>query len=98
MTPEKFRAARSLLGLDQSHVATLSRVSRATIVRYENGRQIHHLHEAALRRAVEQAGVVFVRTGEPVAGEATDGGVVLRKGARVARPPGRRPGAELGDA
>ena len=98
MTPEKFRAARFLLGLDQSHVASLSRVSRATIVRYENGRQIHHLHEEALRRAVEHAGVIFVPKGEPVAGEATDGGVVLRKGARTARRPGRPPPAEEGDA
>ena len=88
MTPEQFRAARVLLGLDQSHVAILARVSRATIGRFESGRRIHHLQEEALRRTVEHAGVIFVRKGEPVGGHATDGGVVLRRGAKVVRPAG----------
>jgi transcriptional regulator with XRE-family HTH domain len=61
MTPEQCRAARSLLGLKQSDLAAASGVSIRTIAHFEAGeRQPIPANAAALRKALEAAGVEFI--------------------------------------
>lgn len=85
------RAARILLGWDQVELADRSTVSLATIRRFEQGAEIGHLHLAALRRAVEAAGVIVLEDGSDVRGERISMGVALREGTVSGRPPTRRP-------
>jgi predicted transcriptional regulator len=71
------RAARGLLGWNQSDLANASRVSNATVSSFESGRV--KPRRASLRnmlRAFSDAGVIFVDEGDQ------GGGARLRKGLR----------------
>lgn len=74
MTPAQCRAARALLGKEQSEVADAANVARATLIDFEKGQRVPRASTiAAIRAALEAAGVIFVA-------ENGDGaGVRLRK-------------------
>ena len=77
-TPAQLRAGRHLKGLSQKDVATASKVSLQTIKRAESKQEvsISLTAVAAIRKALEKAGVIFID-------ENGDGpGVRLRKGKR----------------
>jgi DNA-binding XRE family transcriptional regulator len=74
------RAARALLGLEQSQLAEIVGVARRTIIRIEaddteptNPRR-REIHEAIRDRLEEKYGIRFVYPGK------TGGGVIMRKG------------------
>ena len=82
LTSEVIRAARALLRWEQRHLAEASSVSLPTIKRLESKRGVLGAHDsttAALRRALETAGVEFIdeNGGGP--------GVRLRKTSRKRR-------------
>jgi predicted transcriptional regulator len=61
ITAAQCRAARALLGIKQSDLAEISRVSQRTIAHFEQGeRQPVPSTLDALRRALEEAGVQFI--------------------------------------
>jgi transcriptional regulator with XRE-family HTH domain len=75
LTSELIRAARALLRWDQRHLAEASSVSLPTVKRLESRPGIlgaHSLTLAALKRALEKAGVEFTNGNKP--------GVRLRSG------------------
>lgn len=75
MTPEQTRAGRALLDLSQTSLAELAGVSLSTIVDFERSRRaVSDSAVAAIRAALEAAGVVFL----PENGNGP--GVALRKG------------------
>ncbi|MBR3190451.1 helix-turn-helix transcriptional regulator [Bosea sp. (in: a-proteobacteria)] len=74
LTSPQCRAARALIDWSREQLAEASKVSLRTIVDFERGaRQPRELTLAALRAALEVAGVIFV----PENGEGA--GVRLRK-------------------
>jgi uncharacterized protein len=63
-TPEMCRAGRALLGISQAQLARQARVSRLTIAYFERAaRQPVPANLAAIRSALEAAGVAFVTGG-----------------------------------
>jgi transcriptional regulator with XRE-family HTH domain len=72
ISADERRAARKLLGMSQEALANVSRVSRSTIIAFENRKILPRYNTVdAIRRALEVTGVVFTNGGEP--------GVKLRK-------------------
>lgn len=71
LQPSQCRAARGMLGWSQEQLAGSAGVSRATVADFE--REIRTPvpnNLAAIRRALEEAGVVFLADGEVVGGGA----------------------------
>ncbi|WP_290689414.1 MULTISPECIES: helix-turn-helix domain-containing protein [unclassified Haematobacter] len=61
MTPAQCRAARALLGMEQSELSTLSGVARATVIDFEKGdRSPRTSTIEAIRDALEAAGIEFI--------------------------------------
>lgn len=76
MTPSQCRAARALVSMSQDQLATASGIAKATIATFEQEkRQPYAATVAAIRAALESAGVVFL----PENGNGP--GVALRKDA-----------------
>jgi transcriptional regulator with XRE-family HTH domain len=72
ISADESRAARELLGMSRELLANVSRVSRTTIVAFENRQKLPRYNTVdAIRRALEAAGAEFTNGGEP--------GVKLRK-------------------
>ena len=66
MTPDQSRAARGLLDWSQAELAARSNLSESTIRDFEKGRRIPSIHNlAAVRRALEAAGVEFIDGNHP---------------------------------
>jgi predicted transcriptional regulator len=76
MTPAQCRMARAALEIGVKELAEKASVSTNTIVRLERGEALRPRTLAAIRAALESAGVIFV--GENGGGA----GVRLRKGPR----------------
>lgn len=77
MTPGQCRAARALVGLEQGETADRAGIARATLIDFEKGQRTPRLATvAAIRAALEAAGVVFL------AENGNGPGVALRKGSR----------------
>jgi DNA-binding XRE family transcriptional regulator len=75
MTPDQCRAARAIVAMSQDKLAEASGVAKRTIAAFEkDGRQPYDRTIAAIRAALEAAGVQFI--GENGGGA----GVRLRKG------------------
>ena len=61
MTPAQCRAARGLVSWSQTQLAEAANVSRQTVVDFERGARTPYPNNlAAIRAALEAAGVVFV--------------------------------------
>ncbi|MFG1298113.1 helix-turn-helix transcriptional regulator [Xanthobacter variabilis] len=61
VSPAQCRAARALVDMDQATLAAAASVSRNTIVDFEKGRRVPTTNNlAAIRAALEAAGVIFV--------------------------------------
>ena len=61
ISPAQSRAARGLLEWSQVQLATAASVSESTIRDFEKGRRVPSVNNlAAIRRALETAGVIFV--------------------------------------
>jgi transcriptional regulator with XRE-family HTH domain len=74
ITPAQSRAARGLTNITQAQLAAASGVSLRTIAHFEKGeRQPIPTNLAAIRAALEAAGVVFLADGE-----VADGGPGVR--------------------
>ena len=66
MTPDQSRAARGLLDWSQAELAARSNLSESTIRDFEKGRRIPSINNlAAVRRALEAAGVQFIDGDQP---------------------------------
>jgi len=66
MSVAQLRAARGLLGWSQADLGRAAGVGTSTIADWESGKKGRRLHprtEAALREALEAAGVVFTERG-----------------------------------
>jgi DNA-binding XRE family transcriptional regulator len=63
LTAAQCRMARAGLGLSVTDAAKASLVSRASIVRFENGSDLKSVLRQALRTAFEKRGVVFTQAG-----------------------------------
>lgn len=76
MTPAQARAARGLVGLTQTALASAANLGQSTIIDFERERRVVSAESvAAIRAALEAAGVDFIEEngGGP--------GVRMRKGA-----------------
>ena len=61
MSPAQSRAGRALIGLSQDELAAASHLGLSTIRDFETGRRVPtHNNLAAIRRALEEAGVQFI--------------------------------------
>jgi len=66
MTPDQSRAARGLLDWSQAELAARSNLSESTIRDFEKGRRVPSINNlAAMRRALEVAGVQFIDGNQP---------------------------------
>ena len=66
MTPDQSRAARGLLDWSQAELAARSNLSESTVRDYEKGRRVPSINNlAAIRRALEAAGVEFIDGDQP---------------------------------
>ena len=66
MTPGQSRAARGLLNWSQAELAARSNLSESTIRDFEKGRRVPSINNvAAVRRALEAAGVEFIDGDQP---------------------------------
>lgn len=61
MTPAQCKAARALLGIEQSEVADAAGIARATVVDFEKGLRVPRSKTLeGIRTALEAAGVEFI--------------------------------------
>lgn len=74
LTPEQCRGARAMLGWSQQELATRAQIAKQTVADFERGARTPYPNNlAAIRAALEAAGVIFIA-------ENGDGpGVRLRK-------------------
>lgn len=69
ITSEQCRAGRSLVEMDQAVLAKAANVSRNTVVDFEKGKRTPGANNlAAIRIALEAAGVQFLADGETATG------------------------------
>jgi transcriptional regulator with XRE-family HTH domain len=81
ITPAQCRAGRALVDWSQQKLAAAAHIGRVTVRQFEAGRKARYVTRDAIRRALEEAGVIFID-------ENGDGpGVRLRK---KSRPPEER--------
>ncbi|MGB3899818.1 MAG: helix-turn-helix transcriptional regulator [Mesorhizobium sp.] len=76
ITAEQSRAARGLLNWSQMRLGSAAQLSESTIRDFEKGRRIPSVNNlAAIRGALEAAGVTFLADGQSAVGD----GVSLRR-------------------
>lgn len=69
LTPAQSRAARGLLDWSQTQLAKNSNLSESTVRDFEKGRRQPSVNNlAAIERALETAGVIFLADGETAGG------------------------------
>jgi transcriptional regulator with XRE-family HTH domain len=66
MNPDQSRAARGLLDWSQAELAARSNLSESTVRDFEKSRRVPSINNlAAIRRALEVAGVEFIDGDQP---------------------------------
>jgi len=66
ITADQCRAARAIVNMDQNALAAAASVSRGVIIDFETGKRTPGTNNlAAIRRALEAAGVEFTNGGQP---------------------------------
>ncbi|MBS7536754.1 helix-turn-helix transcriptional regulator [Ancylobacter sonchi] len=61
ISPDQCRAARAILNMEQNALAAAASVSRGVIIDFEKGRRTPGTNNlAAIRAALETAGVIFI--------------------------------------
>jgi transcriptional regulator with XRE-family HTH domain len=66
MNPDQSQAARGLLDWSQAELAARSNLSESTVRDFEKGRRVPSINNlAAIRRALEAAGVEFIDGNQP---------------------------------
>jgi len=60
ITPAQCRAARALVDWSQRELATAAHIGLVTVRQFEAGREARYVTIDAIRRALEEAGVLFV--------------------------------------
>lgn len=61
ISPAQCRSARALISLDQNDLAKAASVSRGVIIDFEKGKRVPGTNNlAAIRVALESAGVIFI--------------------------------------
>ncbi|MBX4989573.1 helix-turn-helix domain-containing protein [Rhizobium lentis] len=76
ISPSQCRAARALVDLDQNGLAERASVSRGVVIDFEKGRRTPGTNNlAAIKAALEAAGITFLADGDVSAGP----GVSIRK-------------------
>ena len=78
LTRDQLRTARMLLHLQQDTMAALADVGVATIKRFETGTAIREAKLVEIRRSLEEAGAVFIDSGQWSEKDIGDG-VALRR-------------------
>ena len=69
LTPDQCRAARAIINLEQNALAEAASVSRGVIIDFEKGRRTPGKNNlAAIRAALEAAGVQFLDEGDSADG------------------------------
>lgn len=69
MTPAQSRAARGLVDWSQTALARASNLSESTIRDFEKGRRVPSVNNlAAIKRALEVEGVIFLDEGAVIEG------------------------------
>lgn len=82
MTPEQCRAARALIGMTQPDLADTAGLGLSTVVDHEKARRaVAPASIAAMRAALEAAGVQFLDPGDSAGGP----GVALQRASRPDR-------------
>ena len=64
MKIEQCRGARALLNWSAADLAKAGRLGSATVRRFESGQAVQAVSVAAMREALEVAGVIFIDDGE----------------------------------
>ena len=73
ISPAQMRAARAWLGLSQEELARRAGVAKSSVAEYERGARLAHGSTlAAVRRALEADGIVFLFDGARPKGVAYD--------------------------
>ncbi len=86
ISPAQCRAARAILGLEQNALAAAASVSRGVVIDFEKGRRTPGTNNlAAIRTALEAAGIQFLADGDTAGGA----GVALKAGAGDGLRPGQ---------
>lgn len=69
ITPSQCRAARALLDWSQQQLAEASKIGNATIRNFEGDKSTpQHATLDVLQRALESAGIIFLRDGQSIDG------------------------------
>ena len=80
ISPTQLRAARMLLEIEQTELARLSKVSIATVKRFETeARGVGEALVAAMQKAAEDAGIVFIPDGAQLDGKTIGPGAALAR-------------------
>jgi transcriptional regulator with XRE-family HTH domain len=64
MTPEQCKMARAALDMSAADLASAAGVGYATVARYETGANVQPEKVAAMRAALEKAGIHFIDKGQ----------------------------------
>ena len=64
MNVEQCRSARALLNWSAAELATAAGIGSATVRRYESGQIVQQGSIETMRRALEEAGVIFIENGQ----------------------------------
>ncbi|WP_421367056.1 helix-turn-helix domain-containing protein [Agrobacterium tumefaciens] len=74
MLPIQCKMARTALGIGVRDLAAMAKVAPGTVARFEAGDELKERTIDALKAALEEAGVMFIATGEVAQGH----GVTIR--------------------
>lgn len=78
MSPVQSAMARAALSISRDELARLAKLGGSTVVRFESGNPVSQDSVAAMRLALENAGVEFIDAGSIIRSATTGGGAGVR--------------------